>query len=225
MGMYDTVIIENLKLPLPKDIKNYLDECYAKVPSDFQTKNLENCLLTYKIDRKGQIYQEIRKPTGKRIPYKNPFEFFFNNRSFLERLYFRIKDGNALSTPKTVEEYKTILQKSNLTNVFEIYTFEEVGGRQIDFSYKITAVGGKVKSVKLLKSSLENQKDSIRRKAASLEIDKRFDAKIKAANIFKSKWYYPILREVYNPFVFFTKLILQKTCNYIISKSYKWNGV
>jgi hypothetical protein len=42
---------------------------------------------------------------------------------------------------------------------------------------------------------------------------------------FKLKWYYPVLKEIYNPFVFFTKIIVQGLCNTVIRWSYRWHGV
>lgn len=53
MGMYDEITIKKA-LPLPKELK--------KLPIQwkehkFQTKNLENCLLEYFIDNKGNLYE------------------------------------------------------------------------------------------------------------------------------------------------------------------------
>ena len=67
MGMFDTVIIEGLKLEQPKEIAAYLKSIDAVITNDFQTKDLDNCLGTYKIDSSGQLFEATRVPTGKKI--------------------------------------------------------------------------------------------------------------------------------------------------------------
>ena len=74
MGMYDTVIVEGLKLKTSKEVAAFLKANSAKLPSEFQTKDLENFLATYYINEAGQIFETVYKPTGKKKEYVDPFK-------------------------------------------------------------------------------------------------------------------------------------------------------
>jgi hypothetical protein len=52
MGMFDTVIVEGLKLKAPKEVFSYLKTNNSEFPVEFQTKDLENFLGNYKINAK-----------------------------------------------------------------------------------------------------------------------------------------------------------------------------
>jgi len=229
MGMFDTVVIENLKLPkLPREISSFLKENNTQVPSEYQTKDLDNCLSTFTIDESGQIYLTEYKPTGKKIPYNPPFSSWVDNRSFLERLYFKLvqrRIDRKYPSPKTVDERKPVRVKSKITNTFNIYSYDEVGGRYLSLEYSIIAIDGKVKKIALSKHEIESEKDAKNRKKQNEEFEKKLSESISARNVLKSKWYYPILKELYNPFVFFTTKLIQKFCNKIISWTYRWTGV
>jgi len=225
--MFDTVIIEGLKLKAPKEITNYLKKHNAEFPNHFQTKDLENFLSTYLINENCQIFEEIRKPTGKKVPYKFPIWSWKDNRSFLERLYWSIKHKkySLKEEDKLVDEYKTVKQKSKLTNTFNIYSYDEIGGRYVELEYQIKAVDGKVKSAKLIKSSIESEQSSLDRKQRDIEFKAKMDQEIIQRKELHSQWYYPIIKEIYNPFVFFLRLAVQKICNKIVTWSYRWTGI
>lgn len=229
MGMFDTVIIEGLKLPkLPRNIENYLEKNNSSTPNEFQTKDLDNILTTYFIDSKGQIFVEEYRLTGKKIPYDPPFKGWKDNRSFLERLYFKIKEKNLdrkYPQLKTVDERKTVRVKSNLTNTFLIYTIDEINNRYLELELSVLSIKGKVKDIKVVKAFLEKEKDAKKRKLQNLEFDKKFAKSIENRNNFRSKWYYPLLKEIYNPLVFFSSKIIQSLCNYILKNSYRWHGI
>jgi len=225
--MFDTVVIDGLKLKAPKEVTSFLKSNNAKFPSEFQTKDLDNFLSTYKINVDGQIYQEVRKLTGKRVPYKNPFDSWKDNRPLLERIYWKIKykDSSYSLDNRLVEEVKLVNVKSKLTETFEIYTIEEVSGRYLELSYSVKAVDGKVKTVHLNKWSIESEKDSKKRNEENKEFQDKMNRSFAAQKEFRSKWYYPVLKETYNPFIFFSRLLVQKICNKIITWSYRWTGV
>lgn len=229
MGMFDTVVIEGLKLPkLSRDAQSYLDKSSATLPHDFQTKDLVNCLSTYTIDKSGQIFETEYKPTGKKVPYKSPFSGWVDNRSFLEKVYFKIKDKKLnYKYPKLkyVEERKPVKVKSKLTSTFDIYTNEEIGGRYIDVTYNIVANNGKVIKITLKESNIELEKDAKRRRSQQVKFQQKMDEDTVARNNLRAKWYYPILKEVYNPFIFFSTKIIQAICNFIIRQTYRWHGV
>lgn len=229
MGMFDTVIIEGLKLPkLPAEISSYLKKGNANISNDFQTKDLENALQTYTIDEKGQIYLTEYKPTGKKIPYENPFKNWRDNRSLLERLYFKLQDKKLnykYPALRYIEERKPVKLKAKLTSTFEVYTYEEVSGRYIDVAYEIKAVEGRVLKVTLKRAELEAEKNAKKRKQENLKFDENFAKNIQAQKEFRSKWYYPLLKETYNPFVFFSAKLIQVACNWLIKQTYRWHGV
>jgi len=226
MGMFDTVLIKGLKLKEPKEVSSYLKNNYGSFPTDFQTKDLENSLSTYYINEDGQIFEEVRKPTGKKVPYKFPIWDWKDNRSFLERLYWNTRNKKYITEEdKLVDEYKTVKQKSKFTQTFNIYSYDEIGGRYVDLEYEIKAVEGKVKSSKLIKHSIESEADARNRKQRDIEFKARLEEEITHRNNLHSRWYYPIIKETYNPLVFFTKLIVQNICNKIVIWSYRWTGI
>ena len=227
MGMFDTIIVEGLKLKAPNEVTSFLKKNNASFPSEYQTKDLNNFLGVYKINNKGIIFEEQRKLTGKKKPYENPFKGWEDRRSFLEKLYFRIKDYKTKSIfdKKFIEETKVVLVKSKITSTFTMLSVDQIGGRSLTLDYEVKAVEGKVKSVKLLKWELESEKEAARRNKNDLEFKKKMEESFAKQREFKSKWYYPLLKEIYNPFVFFTKIIVQGFCNAIIRWSYRWHGV
>jgi len=229
MGMFDTVVIENLKLPsLPKEVSSYLKSNNKQVPSEFQTKDLDNTLSTFTVDSSGQIFVTEYKPTGKKIPYNSPFTGWTDNRSFLERLYFKfIQRQLDKKHPvlKTVDERKPVKIKVKTTSTFGIYTYEEVGGRYLDIEFNVIAVEGKVKKINLIKAEIESEKAAKARKKQNEEFEQKLSTSIAKRNAFRAKWYYPIVKEIYNPFVFFSTKIIQKICHKISNLTYRWTGV
>lgn len=229
MGMFDTVVIEGLKLPsLPKEVSTYLAKNNSSYPNEFQTKDLDNFLSTFTIDSKGQIYVTEYRPTGKKIPYESPFKGWTDSRSLLERLYFKLvnkKLDKKYPELRFVDERKSVKVKSKITSTFSIYNYEEIGGRYIDVEFNVVAVNGKVDSIKLQKASIEPEKDAKKRKIQNQEFDKKFADSIEKRNKLRAKWYYPILKELYNPFVFFSSKIIQKLSNKLLTLSSRWSGV
>jgi len=227
MGMFDTIIIEGLKLKAPKEVTSFLKSNSSKFPSEFQTKDLDNALYTYKIKENGDILVEERQPTGKKIPYKSLLEGWEDKRPWLERLYWKIKTKNysLSSKEKLINETKSIFKKTKLTNTFTMLSYDEVAGRYLTLDYEVKAVDGKAKSVKLLEWSIESEKEATKRHKSDKEFKEKMEASFIKRKEFQSNWYYPILKEVYNPIVFFTKIAVQSICNALIRWSYRWTGV
>jgi len=229
MGMFDTVVIENLKLPsLPREVSLFLKSNNKQVPSEFQTKDLDNTLSTYTIDSSGQISVTEYRPTGKKIPYNSPFSGWTDNRSFLERLYFKFihrQIDKKHPSPKTVDERKPVKVKTKITSTFNLYTYDEVGGRYLDIEFSVVAVEGKVKKINLIKAEVESEKSARSRKKQNEEFEQKLSLSIANRNAFRAKWYYPIVKEIYNPFVFFSSKIIQKICHKISNLTYRWTGV
>ena len=226
MGLFDTIVIEGLKLKTPAEVKSYLQTADKQLPNDFQTKDLNNGMITYYIDANSQMHVEHYVETGKRIKRDNFWEKWPDNRSFLERLFFRIKNkslDNALS--QTVPEFKKIKKKYDGTHTFNFYTYEEIAGRYLDIEYKAQAVAGKVKKIELVKYEIESVAAANKRKADREVFDKKMQESFEARKRFTATWYYPVLREVYNPIVFAARSTVQWVCQKIITWSYRWRGV
>lgn len=224
MGMFDTVVIEGLKLKTTPEVKKYLQQSSAEIPTDFQTKGLENALRTYKIDSKGQFWAHLAKETGKKIPYKNPFSHWTDNRSFLEKLYYKSKQS-AFKAPKTVAEMKYVWTKQNTTNTFEIYTYSEIAGRYVDISYNVEVVSGKLKKIELRDSKIESISEAKARAQRNKEWENKMKQNFDARNKFVSQWYYPILKEIYNPTALLLRLSFQKLSSWLASASYRIRGI
>jgi len=227
MGMFDTVIVEGLKLKAPREITSFIKSNSASFPNEFQTKDLDCLMGVYKINENGVIFEEQRKLTGKKIPFADHFKDWKDNRSFLERLYWKVKNlkYSSFNKKNLVEETKTILVKSKITNTFTMLSVDEIGGRSLSLDYEVKAVEGKVKSVKLFKWELESEKEAAKRHKRDSEFKQKMDESFAKHRKFRSNWYYPILKEIYNPAVFFTKISLQAICNALIRWSYRWHGV
>jgi hypothetical protein len=228
MGMFDHVIIEGLKLPkLPKEINSYLKDNNAALPNDLQTKDLDNSLSTYTVKENGQIYLTEYKPTGKKVPYEPVWKTFSDNRSFLERLYSNIKFGSYKQSSKSnlVEERKPVQTKVKLTATFNAYVYHEIAGRYLDAEFEFTATDGKIAKVKLLRAELEPEAKAKKRRANDAEFKAKMDASFEARRKLTSQWYYPVIKEIYNPAVFFSKLLIQAACNKIVSWTYRWHGI
>jgi len=226
--MFDTVVIDGLKLKTPREVTGFLKANNAELPNDFQTKDLDCSLATYKINSKWELLFEDRRPTGKKVPYEYPFERWQDNRPLLERLYWNYRNKKLfghVADKREIDEIKTVLVKTKLTNTFEMYTYEEIGGKYLELSFIVKVIEGKVSSIKLDKWSIESDKDAAERKKNDEEFKKNAAISIAKQKEFRSKWYYPILKEVYNPFVFFSRLAAQKICDKIVRWSYRWTGV
>ena len=227
MGMFDTIIIEGLKLKAPKEVTSFLKANNAEFPKEFQTKDLDNVLGTYKLSAKGDVYIEERKPTGKKISYELPFKNWRDDRPWLERVYWKFKyeKYKDKEDTKLIDETKPVFVKVKFTNTFTMLAVEEVGGRSLVLDYDVKVIDGKVKSTKLVEWSLESEKDAQKRKQDNDEFVLQTDKKFAKRRELRSKWYYSILRETYNPFIFFSRLIVQSLCNALIRWSYRWYGV
>ena len=227
MGMFDTIIIEGLKLKAPKEVTSFLKANNAEFPKEFQTKDLDNVLGTYKLNAKGDVYIEERKPTGKKISYELPFKNWRDDRPWLERVYWKFKyeKYKDKEDTKLIDETKPVFVKVKFTNTFTMLAVEEVGGRSLVLDYDVKVIDGKVKSTKLVEWSLESEKDAQKRKQDNDEFVLQTDKKFAKRRELRSKWYYSILRETYNPFIFFSRLIVQSLCNALIRWSYRWYGV
>lgn len=224
MGMFDTVVIESLRLPPASgEVLKYLKQLNLELPNDYQTKDLDNSLSTFYLDKNSQLWEDKMQPTGKKITRE--FPSFNNNLSLLESLYFKLKFRKYNTKNNLWPEFKPVKTKSFYTGNINFYNYVELQGRYIDIEYSATLIKGKVKSIKLVKNELESSTAAKKRKSRDVAFYNKLKQDNDRRNEFKSKWYYPVLRETYNPLIFFLKLFVQWSCSKITNWSYKWHGV
>jgi len=227
MGMFDTIIIEGLKLKASKEVTSFLKVNNAEFPTEYQTKDLNNALETYRINAKGDVFEDVSKPTGRKVPYELPFKDWPDNRPWLVKIYYNIKykQCNVLEEQKLVDEVRRVKVKSKLTNTIIMYSYDEIGGRYVSLNYEVKIVEGKVKTIKLLEWEIEDEEKANKRIQNDADWKERISCDIAKRKSFQSTWYYPLLKETYNPFVFFVRIAVQKICSKVINAAYKWHGV
>lgn len=221
MGLFDSFSIEGFKLKQPKEVSSYLKKNNAEI-KEFQSKDLDSVMARYSIDSKGQIFGIQHKLTGKKVRWNNPFEKWRDNRSFLERMYNKVQTSKA---SRMIDETKEVQVKSKLNSTFNIYSYDNIAGRHVSLDYLITATNGKVTRAKLISWEIESELSAAKREKADAVWKARFDEEARVHAEFRSKWYYPILKETYNPFVFFSKKIIISICNRIMRATNFWSGI
>ena len=220
--MFDDIHVEKLPVSASKAVMQYLQQHDAVMPDHFQTKDLESIMSRYTIKANGQMMVHEYVATGKTEPYV-PFSFT-DSRSFLERLYFNYKFPRS-KVPTRKKCLKEVQKKVNFTKTFVMYCSEQVGGRYLSIDFTVTVVKGKVKSIVYLKHDLESEKTAKIRHAQDAQFASKMDASVNAYRLLKSRWYYPLLREILNPAIFFTRLFVQKICGKVMNYSSRWHGV
>ena len=144
MGLFDTVVIQGLKLRQPAELKSYLRQHNASIDNDFQTKDLDNTLSTYYVKEDGQFYETILVETGKQIAWE-PLPFA-NQQPWLERVFNKIllsKYFNKYSfdykdSPRSNLHPERVpkIVKSKITQTIAIYEYREIGGRYVPFVFE-----------------------------------------------------------------------------------------
>ena len=220
--MFDDIHVEKLKVSAPKAIMQFLQLHGAEMPCDFQTKDLDSVMSHYTIQANGQMIVDEYVATGKTEPYV-PISMT-DNRSFLERAYYNRLFPRS-KTPMRKKVLKKIQKKVDFTKTFVMYGGEQIAGRYLSIEYTVTVVKGKVKSMVYLKHDLESEKDAKIRNAQSAQFTLKMDQSFAAHRLLRSRWYYPLLKEILNPAIFFTRLLVQKICGKVMHHSSHWHGV
>jgi hypothetical protein len=222
MGMFDDIHVEKLKVTAPKAVMQFLQQNNAVIPNDFQTKDLDNIMARYTILANGQMVVDEYVDTGKTEPYV-PLSLT-DNRSFLERAYFNCKFPRS-KAPVRKKVLKKVLKKVDFTRTFVMYCGEQVAGRYLSIDYKVTVIKGKVKSIVYMQHDLESEKTAKNRRDQDAQFTLKMDQNFAAYRKLKSRWYYPLLKEILNPAIFFSRLLVQKICNKAMHYSSRWHGV
>lgn len=168
MGMYDSIECE-YPLPMPDDPKGYTGS-YG-----FQTKDLENSLDIYIIDKDGQLFVERRETEW---VGGDP-----NGKSFLE------KSGH-------LRTIKTWLETVNRTCTIQFYDYLSSNKTDYDYwiVYNAVFIEGKITDVKL--TTFEARPNSERK-----EKDEAFKMKLKLRHEFIQTWRYKYIYKPYNTII------------------------
>jgi len=168
MGMYDSIECE-YPLPMPEDPKGYTGS-YG-----FQTKDFENSLDIYIIDKDGQLSIERRDTEW---VGGNP-----NGKSFLEKSgYLKTK--------------KTWLETVNRTCTIQFYDYLSSNKTDYDYwiVYNAVFIEGKITDVKL--TTFEARPNSERK-----EKDEAFKMKLNLRHEFVQTWRYKYIYKPYNTII------------------------
>lgn len=211
--MFDTVIIDGLRLDRSPQLEEFLQKQNAPFPQEFQTKDLENCLVTYKLDTNGQWYEHVRKNTGKKILWKNPMLDVTRDESWLEKLYWHLKLKKLDRSPLWVDEHYYEYEKRNLTSTLNIYAYDLVGDRYMSLEYELKIVDGQLVSHQQLMLEYETDQQVKERYEREKQQDEKLNRLSQQRKKLLKQWYYPFLKQIYNPLVFFLRLGLQQSGN------------
>jgi uncharacterized surface protein with fasciclin (FAS1) repeats len=179
MGMFDNIKVET-KLPTNKLIQKFLGKDFDLTGFEYQTKDLDNALLTYTIKKNGDLFVE-------RIEYRDstPEEKKQDIKTYGKQFgSFRLKVNSR------------IWEKTNHTGDVEFYAYEKAkqDGRYYTIDYKAHVVKGKVKNIKLIKAERENDQAYAER----LKVEHKWSEEMRIHNEKVSKLSYKILNNIYN---------------------------
>lgn len=181
--MFDTIVVQ-CNLPMPEDPMGYSGS------SEFQTKDLENCLLNYKIDKDGLFF--VEKQTIERVPGNK------NAKSILDRI----------GSMKIIERW---WEKYDISNKIRFYDYKTTNKDfDYDIEYEAQFLNGKLVEVKLFKfKAIENTS----RKKMELAFKKEMFERRKFINSFKYKFFF----RFWNSLLRFISRVVSKMSTFIVS--------
>jgi len=187
MGLYDTITCK-YPLPMPADPKGYSGS------ESFQTKDLENGLLTYEIREDGSIWLE--KVEGDYVPGDN------SGKDFWERF------GHFEITKKWWE-------KVPITDSVDILDYQTTDG-DYDYciEYKIFFKNGLVSNLELIRFSAESNTD---RK----ESNRKMNQEMEDFLVYKKTFRYRFFFGPYNYLVYFVFRKMSRFLNFLLSNCYR----
>jgi len=179
MGMFDTIKVET-KLPTNKFIQKFLGKDFDLSSLEYQTKDLQNALLTYTIKKNGDLFVETIEyrestPEEKAKDIKKYGKQWGSSR-------FKIKSRT--------------WQKTDHTGEISFLAYEKLkqDGRYYSIDYKANVVKGKVKNIKLVNAEREDDKTYSER----LMVEHKWAEEMRLHSEKVSKLSYKILNNVYN---------------------------
>jgi hypothetical protein len=188
MGMFDTVYIKKA-LPLNKELKTIEDIKWDE--ADFQTKDLENALLTYEVTKAGKLrYQEVER------------EWVDDEGAFLKG-YMKEVSTKWVDTKHTgkVRFYHNFSTNKTNRNIFSDTLEDEADLEGYDWWVEFEAefVKGKLTDIKLIEASKEPAKFRILKNIEWAKELKKKEASLYRRTIKflrKSKTYCNLIREL-----------------------------
>jgi hypothetical protein len=179
MGMFDTIKVET-KLPTNKFIQKFLGKDFNLSSLEYQTKDLQNALLTYTIKKNGDLFVET-------IEYRE---------STPEEKAEDIKKYGKQFGSFRLKVHSRTWEKTSHTGDVEFYAYEKANqdGRYYTIDYKAHVVKGKVKSIKLVNAKREDDKTYSER----LLMEHKWAEEMRLHSEKVSKLSYKILNNVYN---------------------------
>jgi len=212
MGLFDTVTVDDVsKLPVPDEVQAFLKLHGETITHEFQSKDLDCCMGAYVLNTaQGILQEEHYEETGETEVTDALWTSLTANRnqSWLVRQYWQAKFKH-LDQTRIIKKRKAVWHDSTSTGSFEMYTYYQVAGRYLDISFDVKLEHGKIQSITCKEHNLEPESEAQLRRAQDKAYKLRDDAEMAARSRFRAQWYYPMIREIYNPFVFFTKHALQ----------------
>lgn len=190
MGMFDNVKFKS-QLPMPADLGELKPEDLQT--ASYQTKDLENSLDYYEVDKDGQLFREERE-----------CEYIAGD-----------KNGKTLSDRmgycKTVKSW---MEKRSDTCTVNFYESFQDDANQNDYwiDYIAEFVGGKLTSVRVLKFE---KTPNAERKAR----DVKWKAELAASYEFRKRWY---IKYLYLPYVAVIRFIFRKYNQFLMKLPSQW---
>jgi len=192
MGMFDNIKVET-KLPTNKLIQKFLGKDFDLAGLEYQTKDLDNALLTYTIKKNGDLFLEI-------IEYRE---------STPEEKKQDIKKYGKNWGAIRLKVKNRTWQKTDHTGDISFYAYEKAkqDGRYYSIDYEAHVVKGKVKNIKLMKAEREDDKTYSER----LIVEQKWAEEMQLHNEKVSKLSYKIINNIYNKPV---KMVLRLAYKY-----------
>lgn len=190
MGLFSTVKFF-YPLPLPVDLGELKPQELQS--TSYQTKDLENCLDYYEVDKDGQLFREERE--SEYIP-GNP-----KGKTFSDRFGY-------------IKTLKSWLEKQSDTCTVNFYEAFQDDANQNDYwiDYLAEFVGGKLTSVRILKfEKTPNAERKIR--------DAKWKAEMAASYEFRKLWY---IKHLYLPYVSVIRFIFRKYNDLLMKLPSQW---
>lgn len=184
MGLFDTIRSE-YPLPLPEEPKGYLGS------NSFQTKDLENSLSTFVLDKEGQLWEE--KAEYEHVP-GDP-----KAKDWLERL----------GENRVVREWR-----EKRTDTCEILMYDYVNSKDKEYDYEIDYFlvfkEGKLDSAKIHRFCAENNAERKRRDA---EFEERWRRTLEYRKLKRYKYFVGPYNAAVNKAFFLLHKAFQKINN------------
>lgn len=180
MGLFDYLKIQK-KLPTDALLKQFLGKDFDLSSLEYQTKDLENAMLTYEIRKNGDLYYE-------QIEYREstPEEKAQDKEE---------ADKNKFFAGIRLREKSRQWVKTDITRDVNFYSYtKHKDGRYYSIDYTAKFVNGRAKTIKLLKTERESDQeyaDRLQQEAKWAEEMRQHQKKINSIS-------YKVINNVYN---------------------------